>query len=41
MADLKERIETEVQASHVEMAKMNAHIQKYIRDMEQRINAAS
>ena len=41
MADLKEKIENEVHKTHVEMAKMKAHVETYIREMEQRINSIS
>ncbi|KAF8420398.1 Nuf2 family-domain-containing protein [Tirmania nivea] len=41
MADLKEKTEDEVHRAHVEMAKMKAHIETYIREMEQRINSLS
>ncbi|KAI5787700.1 Nuf2 family-domain-containing protein [Peziza echinospora] len=40
MADLREAIEAEVQGAHIEMAKMKAHIEAYIREMEQKINSA-
>ena len=35
MADLKENIENEVQAAHEEYLKMDAHINLYMKEMEQ------
>ncbi|KAF8477156.1 Nuf2 family-domain-containing protein [Kalaharituber pfeilii] len=39
MMDLKEAIEDEVHRTHNEMARMKAHIETYIREMEQRMSA--
>lgn len=35
---MKENIEDEVHRTNSEMAKMKAHVESYIREMEQRIN---
>ena len=39
MADLKERVDDEVHRAQVEMAKMNAHIETYMRGVDQRITS--
>jgi kinetochore protein Nuf2 len=39
MADLKEQIETEVQAAREEYVKMESHIRLYINEIEQNISS--